>query len=52
MPKRMQWERLMSVVRLGREQDPPDKDVRSEFQRDFDRIVYSSAFRTRLKFSL
>jgi dGTPase len=45
MPKRMDWDKLMSVVRLGRENDPPPGDVRSEFQRDFDRIVYSSAFR-------
>jgi dGTPase len=45
LSKRMNWGRLLSVIRLGREEDPPNKDVRSEFQRDFDRIVYSSAFR-------
>jgi dGTPase len=41
----MDWEKPLSVVRLGREGDQVTKDVRSEFQRDFDRLVYSSAFR-------
>ena len=45
MSARMNWGNLLSVVRLGREGETPGKDVRSEFQRDFDRIVYSSAFR-------
>ena len=40
----MEWEYLLSTQRLGRE-GKPAADVRSEFQRDFDRIVYSSAFR-------
>ena len=40
----MQWSDLLSTQRLGREGNPA-ADVRSEFQRDFDRIVYSSAFR-------
>ena len=40
----MDWSRLLSTQRLGREEKPA-ADVRSEFQRDFDRIVYSSAFR-------
>lgn len=41
----MTWERLLSTTRQGK---PPEKDStvgRSVFQRDFDRIVYSSAFR-------
>ena len=40
----MDWHKLLSTERLGREANPA-ADVRSEFQRDFDRIVYSSAFR-------
>ncbi|NGZ60400.1 MAG: deoxyguanosinetriphosphate triphosphohydrolase [Nitrospira sp. LK265] len=41
----MTWGQLLSSARQGR---PTEKDVtigRSVFQRDFDRIVYSSAFR-------
>lgn len=41
----MTWERLLSNTRQGK---PPEKEStvgRSVFQRDFDRIVYSSAFR-------
>ena len=41
----MIWERLLSNTRQGK---PPEKEStvgRSVFQRDFDRIVYSSAFR-------
>jgi dGTPase len=40
----MEWGKLLSTQRLGREEKPA-ADVRSEFQRDFDRVVYSSAFR-------
>lgn len=40
----MEWERLLSPERLGRE-GTQQKGVRSEYQRDYDRIVYSSAFR-------
>lgn len=40
----MEWSKLLSSSRLGRT-DPPTEDIRSEYQRDFDRIVYSSAFR-------
>lgn len=43
--KRMEWAKLLSGSRLGRERDPPEPDVRSQFQRDCDRIIYSSAFR-------
>lgn len=41
----MTWKRLLSNTRQGK---PPEKEStvgRSVFQRDFDRIVYSSAFR-------
>jgi dGTPase len=41
----MEWKTLLTTSRLGRETEPPSTDVRSEFQRDADRIVYSSAFR-------
>ena len=45
----MDWKQLLSSVRLGR----PDSDAeltagdrtRTDFQRDFDRVVFSSAFR-------
>lgn len=44
----MKWETLLSVLRLGRETTPTpvtSDQGRTENQRDFDRIVYSSAFR-------
>ncbi|WP_415713288.1 deoxyguanosinetriphosphate triphosphohydrolase [Maridesulfovibrio sp.] len=41
----MQWNKLISKQRIGKEKSNYiDKD-RSEFQRDFDRIIFSSAFR-------
>ncbi|HAS88720.1 MAG TPA: deoxyguanosinetriphosphate triphosphohydrolase [Desulfovibrio sp.] len=41
----MQWNTLLSKQRIGKEKtNYIDKD-RSEFQRDFDRIIFSSAFR-------
>lgn len=43
--EQMKWQQLLSSKRLGR-QDTEDATVgRSNFQRDFDRIVFSSAFR-------
>jgi len=45
MVPKMTWGQLLSPARQGR---PAERDVtvgRSVFQRDFDRIVYSSAFR-------
>lgn len=41
----MDWERLISTKRLGREDSPSSIDSRSEYLKDWDRIVYSSAFR-------
>lgn len=41
---RMEWEKLLSAGRLGK-QKSLQADVRSQYQRDFDRIVFSSAFR-------
>ncbi|MEK7994206.1 MAG: deoxyguanosinetriphosphate triphosphohydrolase, partial [Planctomycetota bacterium] len=40
----MHWPSLLSRHRLGG-QPAADSGPRSEFQRDFDRIVFSSAFR-------
>ncbi len=41
----MDWARLLSSKRLGQENTPGRKDDRSEFQRDFDRLIFSAAFR-------
>ncbi|OOZ37655.1 deoxyguanosinetriphosphate triphosphohydrolase [Solemya velesiana gill symbiont] len=41
----MQWSKLLSRKRIGSSQEPSTSTVRTDFQRDFDRIVFSSAFR-------
>lgn len=43
----MEWEKLLTDSRLGEKTQPKQKlqDGRSEFQKDFDRIVFSPAFR-------
>jgi dGTPase len=41
----MEWQRLVSTLRLGRESDQGDGGSRTETMRDWDRLVYSSAFR-------
>lgn len=43
----MDWRRLLSTRRLGREtgQTPDHRAPRTEFARDYDRIIFSSAFR-------
>ncbi|ALM85776.1 deoxyguanosinetriphosphate triphosphohydrolase [Bordetella sp. N] len=41
----MQWDRLLTPQRLGKRAAPMEQDPRSEFTRDNDRIVFSSAFR-------
>lgn len=41
----MDWNRLLSRVRPGLAQTAPSSEARTDFQRDFDRIVFSSAFR-------
>jgi dGTPase len=43
----LEWEQLLTDSRLGEENQPKQKvqDGRSEFQKDFDRIVFSPAFR-------
>jgi dGTPase len=43
----LEWEKLLTDLRLGEKSQPNKKlqDGRSEFQKDFDRIVFSPAFR-------
>lgn len=43
----MEWEKLLTHKRLGEKSRPKPKlqDGRSEFQKDFDRVVFSPAFR-------
>jgi dGTPase len=43
----MEWTKLISAKRIGRLDEPEDEigGPRSPFQRDFDRILFSSAFR-------
>ena len=41
----MQWQRLLSRARLGSPEPPRASSARTDFQRDFDRVVFSSAFR-------
>ena len=41
----MQWQQLLSRARLGSKEPPKASSARTDFQRDFDRIVFSSAFR-------
>ena len=42
----MDWKQLLSAKRLGLEQYHTDrKDVRSEFERDYDRLIFSAPFR-------
>jgi dGTPase len=43
----LEWEKLLTDSRLGEKPQSKQKlqDGRSEFQKDFDRIVFSPAFR-------
>lgn len=41
----MDWQRLISTTRLGREEATADAGTRTEYLKDWDRLVYSSAFR-------
>lgn len=42
----MEWNRLVSDIRLGMEEyHDPEQHIRSDFQRDYDRLVFSSPFR-------
>ena len=42
----MNWQRLISNMRLGQEGKHPERhDDRSEFKRDYDRLIFSAPFR-------
>ena len=42
----MNWERLLSIKRFGQENYENDnKEKRTEYQRDYDRLIFSSPFR-------
>ena len=41
----MNWNRLLSNKRLGQENAQKHKDDRTEFQRDYDRLIFSAPFR-------
>ena len=42
----MNWQKLISNKRLGQEQRHPDRhDDRTEFKRDYDRLIFSAPFR-------
>lgn len=42
----MDWKTLISYKRLGKEDTQPSQiEMRTEFQRDYDRLIFSSAFR-------
>ncbi len=46
--KNMDWNKLLSTTRLGKENDLKSgnpENERSQFQRDYDRIIFSSPFR-------
>jgi dGTPase len=44
----MQWDKLLTRQRLGKNKPEKPEDARTSFQRDYDRLVFSSPFR-RLK---
>lgn len=43
--KIMDWRRLLSNKRFGQEEMQQRKDDRTEFQRDYDRLIFSAPFR-------
>lgn len=45
MPEQMQWNRLLSTLRFGQEHLELGQHARTEFQRDYDRLIFSSPFR-------
>ena len=42
---KMRWEQLLSSKRLGQEEMQTRSDDRTEFQRDYDRLIFSAPFR-------
>lgn len=45
MPEIMNWDQLLSTLRFGQEAFSTGQHARTEFQRDYDRLIFSSAFR-------
>lgn len=47
MANRLEWKKLVSTRRIGKEADTPEDDspARTDFHRDYDRVVFSSSFR-------
>jgi dGTPase len=46
MEERMEWDRLLSTLRFGQEHlREVRRHARTEFQRDYDRLIFSSPFR-------
>ena len=45
MEEMMKWEKLLSSKRLGQEEMQQRSDDRTEFQRDYDRLIFSAPFR-------
>lgn len=44
--KKMNWQKLISNKRLGQERQHPERhDERTEFKRDYDRLIFSAPFR-------
>lgn len=41
----MNWEQLLSTRRLGQKHRTPGHEDRTEFQRDYDRLIFSAPFR-------
>ena len=41
----MHWSQLLSTKRLGLESQKQHRDDRTEFQRDYDRLIFSAPFR-------
>lgn len=41
----MNWEQLLSNKRIGKEKETGKSDDRTEFQRDYDRLIFSAPFR-------
>ncbi len=41
----MNWEQLLSTKRTGQENQQQEKHDRTQFQRDYDRLIFSSPFR-------
>lgn len=44
-PQKMEWKDLLSDKRLGTDKPEPEDDIRTPYQRDIDRIIFSGHFR-------